>query len=77
MFLTIGRMFAASSGRLAGAGMLMLLSVLVTSIFWHPPAAGEQSLSEASQNPIGSLISLQFENNSNFGVGPEDAANMR
>jgi len=31
-----------------------------------------QDLAKASQNPIASLISLPFQNNTNFGIGPDD-----
>jgi hypothetical protein len=30
-------------------------------------------LAKASQNPIGNLISLPFQNNTSFGIGPDDA----
>ena len=30
-------------------------------------------LAKASQNPIGSLVSLPFQNNTSFGIGPNDA----
>ena len=33
----------------------------------------EEDLAKESQNPIGNIISLPFENNFDFGVGPEDA----
>ncbi len=36
-------------------------------------AQADQDLAKASQNPIGNLISLPFENNTSFDVGPEDA----
>jgi hypothetical protein len=32
-----------------------------------------EDLAKESQNPIGNIISLPFENNFDFGVGPEDA----
>ncbi len=37
-------------------------------------AAGEntEDLAKASQNPIANLISLPFQNNTNFGIGPDD-----
>ena len=37
------------------------------------PAMAQEDLAKESQNPIGNLISLPFENNTSFGVGPEDA----
>jgi hypothetical protein len=36
--------------------------------------AGQQDLAKAAQNPVGDLISLPFQNNLNFGVGPDDRA---
>jgi len=33
----------------------------------------QEDLAKESQNPIGNIISLPFENNFDFGVGPEDA----
>jgi hypothetical protein len=30
-------------------------------------------LAKASQNPVGNLISLPFQNNTSFGIGPDDA----
>jgi len=35
-------------------------------------AEGAGDLSKASQNPVGDIISLPFENNSNFNTGPND-----
>lgn len=38
-------------------------------------AAGQQSqedLAKATQNPVSDLISLPFQNNTNFGIGPHD-----
>jgi len=36
-------------------------------------AQDEADLAKASQNPVGSLISLPFQNNTSFGIGPTDA----
>ena len=33
---------------------------------------GEEDLAQAVQNPVGDLISLPFQNNTNFGFGPYD-----
>ena len=33
---------------------------------------GETELAQAAQNPVGDLISLPFQNNTNFGFGPYD-----
>ena len=35
-------------------------------------ASDDAALAKAAQNPIASLISLPFQNNTNFGVGPEN-----
>jgi len=35
-------------------------------------AESEGSLAKQSQNPVGDIISVPFENNLDFGVGPED-----
>ena len=35
-------------------------------------------LAKASQNPIGNIVSLPFQNNTSFGIGPDDAvSNVR
>lgn len=47
-----------------------LLLMLVAAI---ARADGEEALAKESQNPVANIISLPFENNVNFGVGPEDA----
>ena len=33
---------------------------------------GEQDLAKAAQNPVGDLISVPLQNNTNFGFGPFD-----
>jgi len=35
-------------------------------------SAREEKLAKAAQNPIAAMISLPFQNNTDFGVGPED-----
>ena len=37
------------------------------------PGWAQEDLAKKSQNPVGDIISLPFENNTSFGVGPEDA----
>ncbi len=49
-----------------------MLVMLVLSIGLHPATAQEE-LAKESQNPLGNIISLPFENNTSFGIGPEDA----
>jgi hypothetical protein len=36
-------------------------------------ADGEQDLAKQSQNPVGDVVSLPFENNVLFGIGPSDS----
>jgi hypothetical protein len=47
--------------------LLLLSLVIVTRVY------AQEDLAKQSQNPVGDLISVPFENNINFGVGPEDA----
>ena len=49
-----------------------LLLLALTVLFTHAASAAGD-LAKASQNPISSLISVPFENNSNFDVGPQDS----
>jgi hypothetical protein len=37
------------------------------------PGWAQEDLAKQSQNPVGNIISVPFENNTSFGVGPEDA----
>ena len=52
-------------------------AVLVTGILFTGTAYGAEQgagdLAKASQNPIGNMISLPFQNNTSFGIGPNDA----
>ena len=54
----------------------VLLTVLATPIFGQEESsngeADETELAKASQNPVGDLISLPFQNNMNFDVGAAD-----
>ena len=38
----------------------------------HGQEQGDQDLAKATQNPLASMISLPFQNNTNFGIGPDD-----
>jgi hypothetical protein len=40
---------------------------------WIRTWVSREGLAKESLNPIGNIISLPFENNFDFGVGPEDA----
>ena len=46
---------------------LFLLVVSVQTVF------ASEDLAKESQNPLGTIISVPFENNFNFGIGPSDA----
>ncbi len=55
-------------------GLVVVLS-LACMIITGPVFAQEASqadLAKQSQNPIANLISLPFQNNTNFGIGPDD-----
>ena len=59
---------ARNTRRLAGA-------VLVAAFLAVAPARAEMSaeeLAKLAQNPVGNLVSLPFQNNTNFNVGPRD-----
>jgi hypothetical protein len=50
-----------------------VLSALVGAVSIGPALAGEtEDLARAAQNPVASLISLPFQNNTNFDVGPQE-----
>lgn len=38
----------------------------------EPGEVPQEELAKAAQNPVASMISLPFQNNTNFGVGPDD-----
>ncbi len=50
--------------------LLGLICLLLAAA--HPLAAQESELLKAAQNPLADLISLPFQNNTNFGLGPYD-----
>ena len=50
------------------AACVLLVTVAVQA---QSKDAGE--LAKASQNPVGNMISLPFQNNTSFGIGPDDA----
>ncbi len=52
---------------LAMAGLLFLATQSIA------PAYAQEDLSKESQNPIGNLNSVPFENSTSFGNRPEDA----
>jgi hypothetical protein len=53
----------------------ILVIGIISLLICNSAIAAEQStqdLAKASQNPIANLISLPFQNNTNFGIGPDD-----
>ena len=55
------------------ARILAIVTCLVLNVAPFAVADDQEDLAKESQNPIGNIISLPFENNFDFGVGPEDA----
>lgn len=62
-------MFMPTSDRLSASLALVLALLFQTQC---ASAQDSQDLAKASQNPVGDLISLPFQNNMNFDVGPDD-----
>ncbi len=62
-------MTAGSTGRRLTHVCLALLTA--TSISAHAEMSTEE-LAKLAQNPVGNLISVPFQNNTNFNVGPND-----
>ncbi len=62
-------MFMPTSDRLSARMALVLALLFQTQC---ASAQDSQDLAKASQNPVGDLISLPFQNNMNFDVGPDD-----
>jgi len=55
------------------ARIVVIVTCLVLTISTLAGADDQEDLAKESQNPIGNIISLPFENNFDFGVGPKDA----
>jgi hypothetical protein len=55
--------------------MKKLQNLALVFLFFHASAsyADEGDLAKASQNPVGNMISLPLQNNTSFGIGPDDA----
>lgn len=52
--------------------MKNILLVLLTSFFLLGTVYAQNDLAQKSQNPVSDLISLPFQNNTLFGIGPDD-----
>ncbi len=50
--------------------VLLLINLIVVPCFGQE--ANNKELTKAAQNPIADLISVPFQNNTNFGMGPHD-----
>jgi hypothetical protein len=46
--------------------------MLVIARVGHGQEKSDDDLAKATQNPLASMISLPFQNNTNFGIGPDD-----
>lgn len=49
-----------------------LLAIMLLCAAAGPAAKAQTDLAKAAQNPIASLISVPFQNNTNFGIGPHN-----
>jgi hypothetical protein len=50
----------------------LLILMLVIARVGHGQENSDKDLAKATQNPLASMISLPFQNNTNFGIGPDD-----
>ena len=50
----------------------ILFCITFTSLPGHGQGKSDADLAKATQNPLASMISLPFQNNTNFGIGPGD-----
>ena len=50
----------------------LLVLMLVIARVGHGQETSDDDLAKAAQNPLASMISLPFQNNTNFGIGPDD-----
>ena len=64
----MNRRFVRSGAALQTIAMASMLGAAGTSFAQHD----SESLAKAAQNPLASMISLPFQNNTNFDYGPED-----
>ena len=60
--------------RLSKLSLALALSILpVLSFADEMSAAEKEALAKAAQNPVASMISLPFQNNTNLNIGPNDS----
>ena len=73
-FSTITALFTLSMFFIAADSTMAPVSVLAAEEASGQAAAGQGDLAKAAQNPIAAMISLPFQNNTDFGIGPDDEA---
>jgi len=61
------------SPKVVDTAIMAMVTCIVLTLATIAIADAQEDLAKESQNPIGNIISLPFENNFDFGVGPEDA----
>jgi hypothetical protein len=59
-------------GRFKLHGCIVTAALLLVSAQSSLFAQSQEELARAAQNPVASMISLPFQNNTNFGYGPDD-----
>ena len=53
-----------------GLILALFIFILANLSITDTKAQDEEQLAEAAQNPVGDLISIPFQNNTSFGIGP-------
>jgi hypothetical protein len=54
--------------------LAIIVAVGMIGVPAHAEELSKEELAKLAQNPIGNLISVPFQNNTNFNVGPYHAA---
>ncbi len=52
--------------------MRTIITILLFAVIYDSLAQDEGELAQKAQNPVGDLISLPFQNNTSFGIGPHN-----
>ena len=61
------------SPKVVDTAIMAMVTCIILTLATIAIADEQEDLAKESQNPIGNIISLPFENNFDFGVGPEGA----